>query len=290
VPEKPPVPSGRQEELNNQARVLMSKLSTDLNQARASLVTPPKFTPATVFDDKQEIHPQTFTPPVIPPIIPNNAEAPHSSSSWATAHPAPGGPVHPTEPSAPSPVNSVRQPGLVLGGVHAPVLPPAPPPTIPTPPPIGGPLPPVITQPPILPPATSFGPGPPHPGAIRSVPGEGFVRGGPGTGVRPLPPGGIIGTTPVGGIAPSPMSRGVAQRVNPVGGVIGNTAPAGSRGPATATSGQLSSANRATGRRKGDNAAKTWDPDNPWETEEGVAPVVVPAAERRFDPGPVIGL
>jgi hypothetical protein len=33
-----------------------------------------------------------------------------------------------------------------------------------------------------------------------------------------------------------------------------------------------------------------WDPDNPWETAEGVAPVVLPPAEQPVDPGPAIGL
>jgi hypothetical protein len=39
-----------------------------------------------------------------------------------------------------------------------------------------------------------------------------------------------------------------------------------------------------------DGAVLHWDPDNPWETEEGVAPVVLPPAEAgRLDPGPAIG-
>jgi hypothetical protein len=33
-----------------------------------------------------------------------------------------------------------------------------------------------------------------------------------------------------------------------------------------------------------------WDPDNPWETDEGVAPVMMPGRDnRRIDPGPAIG-
>ena len=47
------------------------------------------------------------------------------------------------------------------------------------------------------------------------------------------------------------------------------------------------------GRRDGreNNPVKThWDPDNPWETAEGVNPVVRPAHEKRIDPGPAIGL
>jgi len=46
---------------------------------------------------------------------------------------------------------------------------------------------------------------------------------------------------------------------------------------------------RRGGRRDLSEVAH-WDPDNPWETEEGVAPVVLPPREQRIDPGPAIGL
>jgi hypothetical protein len=37
-------------------------------------------------------------------------------------------------------------------------------------------------------------------------------------------------------------------------------------------------------------SGREWDPDNPWETEEGVAPVVMPdRPDNRIDPGPAIG-
>jgi len=44
------------------------------------------------------------------------------------------------------------------------------------------------------------------------------------------------------------------------------------------------------GRRGKSDEAMSWDPDNPWDTDEGVAPVVLPIAEQRVDPGPAIGL
>jgi hypothetical protein len=43
-------------------------------------------------------------------------------------------------------------------------------------------------------------------------------------------------------------------------------------------------------RRDESTAVKHWDPNNPWETAEGVPPVVLPPSEQRIDPGPAIGL
>lgn len=40
---------------------------------------------------------------------------------------------------------------------------------------------------------------------------------------------------------------------------------------------------------EGEEANRRWDPDNPWETENGVDPVLLPAPEHRIDPGPSIG-
>ena len=37
-------------------------------------------------------------------------------------------------------------------------------------------------------------------------------------------------------------------------------------------------------------AIPRWDPDNPWETVQGVPPVLLPPVEQRVDPGPAIGL
>jgi hypothetical protein len=42
-------------------------------------------------------------------------------------------------------------------------------------------------------------------------------------------------------------------------------------------------------RNKTDETQR-WDPDNPWETDEGVEPVLLPPLEQRVDPGPAIGL
>jgi hypothetical protein len=41
-----------------------------------------------------------------------------------------------------------------------------------------------------------------------------------------------------------------------------------------------------------DEAGKThkWDPDNPWEINEGVPPILSPTKPQRVNPGPAIGL
>jgi len=44
------------------------------------------------------------------------------------------------------------------------------------------------------------------------------------------------------------------------------------------------------GSRRRQSEGNQWDPDNPWKTEEGVAPVVLPPPDQRIDPGPAIGL
>jgi hypothetical protein len=48
---------------------------------------------------------------------------------------------------------------------------------------------------------------------------------------------------------------------------------------------------RGAGRtRDEEHNGQHWDPDNPWETDEGVAPVMLPSRETgRIDPGPAIG-
>jgi hypothetical protein len=296
LPPKPPVAASRQEELNNQARLLMSKLSTDLAQSQTSLTAPPQFVPPILIDDgKNPLTNQNPTPPFFPPMVPddsNSGSVPHQGTS---THSVPGSARSET-PVPTSPATSVRQPGLVLGGINPTPVTPTPP-TMPTPlPGGGGPLPSVIGQPPILPPpVTPFTPGlGPTPGTIRSLPAEGIGRtiGAGPAGVRAMPPGGVIGGTPGVGLGQPAMGRGSAQRVNPVGGVIRNQGTGSGPGlRGSSTSGQPSTnVGGRAGRRGGSDESMTWDPDNPWDTAEGVAPVVLPAVEQRVDPGPAIGL
>ena len=116
----------------------------------------------------------------------------------------------------------------------------------------------------------------------------------PEGGMRPMPPGGVIGGMPGAGLAQPATGSRAAARVNPVGGVINSSSSHGRSGPighGTAP-GQLvaNAGGRNSGRRNDPEEALRWDPDNPWETAEGVSPVVLPDAEQRVDPGPAIGL
>jgi hypothetical protein len=296
LPPKPPVAASRQEELNNQARLLMSKLSTDLAQSQTSLTTPPQFIPPTLYDDgKNPLTNQNPPPPFFPPMVPADSSSDSVSHQGTSTHSVPGS-GHPETPVSTSPATGVRPPGLVLGGINPTVVTPSPPTTLTPLPGGGGPLPNVISQPPILPPpVTSFAPGSgPTSGTMRSFPGEGVgrtTRVGP-AGIRAMPPGGVIGGTPGVGLGQPAMGRGSTQRVNPVGGVIGNQGSgsgAGLRG--SSTPGQpLTNVGSRAGRRGRPDESLTWDPDNPWDTAEGVDPVVLPVVEQRVDPGPAIGL
>jgi len=180
----------------------------------------------------------------------------------------------------------------------------------------GGPLP----NPGLLPPSTGLLPDgtglprggtspltPTTPGLGRGglgVPREGVLRSGglpPEGGMRAMAPGGVIGGSPVTrGIGQLGAGGAGTRRVNPVGGVIGQGEGAiGSRrgvGAGTMSASEhpagmygSGAAGRRSGRRdEGDDMH--WDPDNPWDTAEGVDPVVLPTEAQRVDPGPAIGL
>jgi hypothetical protein len=110
---------------------------------------------------------------------------------------------------------------------------------------------------------------------------------------RALPPNGVIGPHPSAG-------ADTARRANPVGGVIGQSAPA--TGQAGSAAGQRpgtggTSANHpfVAGRRsrsEREREQQGWDPDNPWAVDQGVAPVLEPGREpSSHDPGAgVIGI
>lgn len=118
-----------------------------------------------------------------------------------------------------------------------------------------------------------------------------------------MPPGGVIGTVPGGALGqPSPGGR-LPSRVNPVGGVIGSESEGGmgagargggigvlGRGGSGAAGEPIGTLGARGNRHPDDDDNLHWDPDNPWETTQGVAPVLTPGAEQRIDPGPAIGL
>lgn len=149
---------------------------------------------------------------------------------------------------------------------------------------------------------------------IRALPPGGIIGGsapgGKGQAARPgmrrvNPVGGMIGEeasntrpsgqrlSPYGG---EPMVSGGRSEAGPTaGGRAGRGMSAAARGR-NATSGGVASEHpygQASGRRsnqQNDDEGLRWDPDNPWETAEGVDPVVMPPREQRIDPGPAIGL
>jgi hypothetical protein len=124
------------------------------------------------------------------------------------------------------------------------------------------------------------------------------------TGRMAMPSGGVIGATPgsgmIGQVPPAGAGNrtGGPVRANPVGGVIGQpgsgplgrSASAGVHGPGGLTGPLGNQAGQRRGHRDESAEANRWDPDNPWATQEGVDPVVLPAdAPGPIDPGPVIG-
>jgi len=107
--------------------------------------------------------------------------------------------------------------------------------------------------------------------------------------------GGVIGNVP----AATGPGRSAPSRVNPLGGVIGQQPGVGSKGAARLARSQtvggdgtgiMSSRAGQLGRSRA--RAEIWDPDNPWEVDEGVDPVIMPdSAPRCIDPGPgIIGI
>ncbi|MET8146960.1 hypothetical protein ACIBSW_04065 [Actinoplanes sp. NPDC049668] len=291
-PGPPPVPSARQEQLNNQARAIMYDLSSTLISGNAALQNPKHYDPARIGRDGSSdgesttnLGPGFAVAPAIPP--PGAGSASGSGASVSQVSPSP---AQPSTPALASPNSPGMDGGLVLGGVSS--TPVVPPPTSgfqpgsgpsPAPP---GPTPGLITPP--------GGPGlvPPN-----GIPPGTTVKNGLGVGPAnrmTMPSGGVIGATPGSGLigqmpAGSSGSRpGPGPRVNPVGGVIGQHGGPAVRG--MAPNGPLVN-HAGKGRSRRDAAeSKQWDPDNPWATEEGVDPVVLPpAAPGPIDPGPVIG-
>jgi hypothetical protein len=303
----PPVADGRQAQLETQARSLMYGLSSELSLAQTRIAKPPAYDRKLYFDENADnVGGGSSAPPPIPPIVPVTPMArvgagtasTGSNPNTATVQPPPTTPTNP------------RQPGLILGGAEPPL---APPPITPSPPPVVGPGPnPPIVGPGSLPPTTTspvppsrIGPAPLPPGGPMPIPPHSGRPGVPaqpsvGTGARPMPPGGIIGGTPgmfpgIGVSQPGVPGRPAAS-VNPVGGVINPGSGPSARGApghstASATSQPFTPVGtRQTDRRDEDDDPLRWDPDNPWATAKGVAPVVMPPPEQRVDPGPAIGL
>jgi hypothetical protein len=277
--EQPPVAPGRQEQLRLQAVQMLSGVSTELAQAQIRIVRPPRYEAVSQRDESKSLRESGYVAPPIPPFgiasLDDGDAALHRSRPSASFPTSTVGMVNP--PVAPTP----PQPGLILGGANGFPSPPPSPPVAPLPTLPNGGSP--ITHPGLLPPATTALPG----GVPTTLPPAMLGRGAPPPsgpirtpftpeGMRAVAPGGIIGGNPMVGVGQPATGRPGGQRVNPVGGVIGQNT-------ATGVGGQ--------GHRRRHDAEETpWDPDHPWETAEGVEPVVLPQREQRIDPGPAIGL
>ncbi len=307
LPERPPVTDDDLEQLNVRARGLMTGLSGELQQAQVMLQRPPAPVRSGL-PGRQINDPDAYgeVPPVIPPVVPVQL------SSSARRPLAKQPPIYSSEAKPPtSPSNNV---GPILGGAgsgtaQAPPLTPSPSiiPASPATPGTGAQI--------GLPPTTNIGRSPinrPSKPGYPSLPSDELRTPRPPSGNvgRQALPNGFLGVPPAQGISPPASSS--ARRVNPVGGVIGGggagTAPSGAAGsrPGIGRSanpgvGQGSfpiggspsgAANLNSGNRRDlDKDGKPiWDADHPWETNQGVDPVMLPPEDGGpIDPGPAIG-
>lgn len=307
-----PVTDSELEQLNVQARAMMFNLSGELQQAQATLQKPPpspRVNPVIDHSDA-DVYGGPFATPVIPPIVPVPPRAP------STTHPG---------PSAVSPIGTAPTAGIgpVLGGIGGAIVPaplgPASPanlaqlPSINSTPSIGA-----TPMPPVIPARGSAPEAAPSSRMTNRWDAEAGLKGNPSIQPRPIPPGGLIGGMPGAGLSQPGNNSTSPRRINPVGGVIGGggagtgptggagSRPGGGRGigamngatPFSISAGSSSAGGvpgsyptpRPATHGKGDEESSGWDPDHPWQTIEGVAPVVRPPDERGpIDPGPAIG-
>ncbi|MEV7227946.1 hypothetical protein AB0M79_13130 [Polymorphospora sp. NPDC051019] len=256
------------EELNARARALMSSLSNTLVEASIQIKQPPPYAPRGKRDDGATTTTANHGPrPKIPQITPISVpvQVSHFSPLPSAETTAPTNPTNgptlggastltpPATSKAPTPAPGPLQDGLA----HHPATLPS---TTPFLPPraglIGSPAPPKPSNPTI--PA-------PRPEALTTSEAR----------QRSLPSGGIIGGFPSNSPPQTPIKPSPASRANPVGGIIGTT-------------------NLATQQTRSDEIPSVrqqrWTSDNPWHTDAGVPPVLLPPkTPQPTEPGPTIG-
>jgi hypothetical protein len=288
----PPVDDGRQDELTKQARQAMVPLAGAAQDGATYIKPPAPYEPPTITGDyienpKQIGDPGSSGGATVPPRIdlPASTRGPAATPTSPTGDDLANRPL----PGDSGPVLSGYSP-LPVQPTTSPPLPGAPGPGSGT---TIGALPSIISG--LGGSPTGFGA--PARGAGGRLPSN-FAPGEAGPfGRGSAPRSGVIGTLP-GGAGPV---RSSPARVNPPGGVIGQQPGAGGKAAGRAASGRISGSNGAglTGSRPGRRGPGThgadrqhWDPDNPWEVDEGVDPVIVPdPSPARVDPGPgIIGL
>ncbi|MFY1669983.1 hypothetical protein ACN27G_08485 [Plantactinospora sp. WMMB334] len=313
----PPVSDAQQAALVARARAVQVEMDGAARDGGGRIQPPPEYVPPAVnrgddareFDDDSE---GTVRPPVVNPPPRRRAEAEGSGPGYIEGTPPPQTQTE-LPPEQVDPPSYPGGDGPSLTGV-APPVPGPPPPVAPVPP--GAPVVAPAPVPPVVPPTIGV------PSGLGGVPGPGpgvGPRGGTGvpgkvgplgTGPTGAPPGGVIGARPGGGGGAPPgavgasRSGGPPRGVNPVGGVIGTQGgrPGGAGGTGAGPAGARAVTRRggagggaagtgapggARGRRDPDEPEqRRWDPDNPWEVEQGVAPEIEPNRDvDRHEPG-----
>ncbi|QDY06517.1 hypothetical protein FJK98_04475 [Micromonospora sp. HM134] len=308
----PPVTDADLERLNVQARGLMFGLSSELQQAQAMLQKPPPRPTPGRQNENSDVYAGSSAP-VIPPIMPVPITATRSNASA-------------TGPSKAdrTPSQTGKSMGPILGAAGS-INPITPPHTGG----IGVTLPSASSAPgygfPAFPTIPRAANGTKNPPMGESPHGRSGIEDQSATNRRSsshsarsgfphaMPPGGLIGGTPGLGTGQAGTSNS-SRKINPIGGLIGGggagTGPAGSAGSrpgqgrsqaggpyglssvgGTSTSPRGITPAQTGWEEQGKDRATPWDRDHPWETAEGVPPVVRPPEdEGPIDPGPAIGL
>lgn len=309
VPDRP-VTDADLEQLNVQARGIMYGLSNELQQAQVALRQPPSAPPTRlpgVDQHNADIYGGgNLTAPAIPSIVAVPLQSkgmPRVAARSQVAMPA----AKPLTPAI----------GPVLGGTTTTHVNPPPNPATPG------------ATPPSTSPNTGIAfPANPPSGLpkrnddlvpLRKETGGGSQRPRRAHIASPASPPtaspGTIGSFPTTGVSQPANSGTQPRRINPIGGVIGGggagTAPTGGAGsrpsggrnspsqgspPLGGASGISLPGATASPRRpdhhNSEDAAtsRRWDPDRPWEVDDGVSPVLRPPNEDGpIDPGPFIG-
>lgn len=299
LPTPPAAAYARRNALEKEARATMQSLSAELAATQSTFIAPKPYDPSrNRMDgmDSGDTGGTGFVPPIATPAFSPRSLTPSKVSKPVSADPVrevpvpgPGGGAG--LPDTPAPSGE----GPILGGTKTQ---PAPPPVLPTT---------TVT----MPTTTSttpftFTPGPPPTSPLASTPlSRNPVTGSspagnvpPATGGRGVSatPNGVIGGSPSGfggqagpgqmgggrGSVPGAHGPG-GQRVNPVGGMIGGT------GTGTGMGSGAPMGRRSSAPADEESRQRQWDPDNPWETSEGIDPVLLPPTVQRIDPGPAIG-
>jgi hypothetical protein len=280
-PPPSPVAEGRQEQLRLQAADLMTGLSAELATAQMSLTAPKPYSPGVKVENSGDgFDPGSISVPAIMPAVSTpSAGSTRSSRSPSTQPDTRVDAANPDKGKSDRPSTIKKPPQGPILGEAKPQLPPT----------ARTPLTPTASTPTTnlsIPPSFTPSQGPPSTSLPRppGIMGSPLVANPTSTGIRGTSPlnGGIIGGTPPVGGSPSNQARqsGNAtrstQRVNPLGGVIGQSTPA-------------SPGRRSAIHAEHESRSSSWDPDNPWETASGMDPVLLPQPEQRINPGPTIG-